>query len=101
MLKSFTFSLIAIMLVISILAPSIEALCKSDHESAVTMDLNEEENNKKETEKKFDENELFFSNSIENKSIYLTQQLTRNQAYLLFYADVSTEIILPPPKRVI
>ena len=86
------------MLVISILAPSIEALCKSDYESALVIDLNEEENNKNEAEKKFDENELFFSNSIENKSLYLTQELTRSQLSLLPYSDISTEIVLPPPK---
>lgn len=88
------------MLVISILAPSIEALCKSDYESALVIDLNEEENNS-ETEKKFDENELFFSNSIENRSLYLTQELIRNQISLLLYSDISTEIVLPPPKSLI
>ena len=97
MLKSFTFSLLALILVASILAPSIEALYTSDHESTFIMDLNEEENNK-EAEKKFDEKELYFSNAIENRSLYLTQQLTANQIYLLFYSDVSSEIVLPPPK---
>jgi len=89
------------MLVISILAPSIEALCKSDYESAVVVDLNEEENNKNETEKEFDEKELFFSSFIENKSLYLTQELIRNQIFLVFYPDISTEIVLPPPKELI
>lgn len=88
------------MLVISILAPSIEVLCKSDYESALVIDLNEEENNS-ETEKKFNENELFFSNSIENRSLHLTQELIRNQISLLLYSDISTEIVLPPPKSLI
>lgn len=101
MLKSFSFSLIAILLVVSVLAPSIETLCKTDYENAVVMDFNEEENNKKEAEKEFDEQELFFSSSIENRSLHLTQQLTSNRAYLLFYLDVSAEVILPPPKRVV
>ncbi len=87
------------MLVISILAPSLEAICKPDYESALVLDSNEEENSKNETENKFDENELFFSNSIENKAISLIQEVIRNQITPLPYSDVSTEIVLPPPKR--
>jgi len=49
------------MLVVSILAPSIELLCKSTTESVLVMDLSEEENNQKEIENKFDKKELFFS----------------------------------------
>jgi len=101
MSKSITFTLISLVLVVSILAPSIESLCTSDNENAVVIDFNEEENNKNETEKKFDENELFFSNSTQNRSLYLAQEITRNQISLLPYSDISSEIVLPPPKGVI
>jgi hypothetical protein len=101
MFKSFSFSLVALLLVVSILAPSIEALCKSDYETMLVIDLNEEENNSKESEKKFDQKELFFTNSIESRSLYLGQEHIRSQTYLLSYSDFSSEIILPPPKSLI
>jgi hypothetical protein len=101
MFKSFSFSLVALLLVVSILAPSIEALCKSDYETMLVIDLNEEENNSKESEKKFDQKELFFTNSIESRSLYLGQENIRSQTYLLSYSDFSSEIILPPPKSLI
>lgn len=100
MLKSFTFSILSILLVVSILAPSVEALYTSDSESILVMDLNEEENGK-ETEKKFDEKEMFFSNSIVNKTFFYKEQLTAAQTYSLIYSEVSTEVVLPPPKRLI
>jgi hypothetical protein len=101
MFKSFSFSLVALLLVVSKLAPSIEALCKSDYETMLVIDLNEEENNSKESEKKFDQKELFFTNSIESRSLYLGQENIRSQTYLLSYSDFSSEIILPPPKSLI
>lgn len=99
MLKTVTFSLLSIMLVISILAPSIETLCKSDHENILVIDSNEEENNKKESEKKFDQKELFFTNSTENRSIYLGQEIIRIQTGLVYYSGFSAEIVLPPPQH--
>ena len=98
MLKSLAFSLLSLMLVISILAPSIEVLCKSDYDNMLVMDFNEEENNKEESEKKFDQKKLFFSSSIENKSHYLAEEITRIQIGLYPYSDFSVEIVLPPPK---
>ncbi|WP_350289685.1 hypothetical protein [uncultured Croceitalea sp.] len=101
MLKSSTFSLLAIMLVISILAPSIEALCNSNHDNVLVMDLNEEENNKKESEKKFDQKELFFSNYSERTTLFITQEIANSQTQLLSSSDFSAEIVLPPPQRLI
>jgi len=87
------------MLVISILAPSVEALCNSNHDNALVMDLNEEENNKKESEKKFDQKELFFSTYIEKTALFITQEITNSQTKLLSNSDFSAEIVLPPPER--
>ena len=101
MLKSFTFSLLSIILVISILAPSIEALCNSNYDNVLVMDFNEEENNKKESEKKFDQKELFFNNYFESRSLYLGQKITKTQTSLLTYSDFCSEIVLPPPERLI
>lgn len=89
------------MLVISILVPSIEALCNSNYDNVLVMDLNEEENNKNESDKKFDQKELFFSNYTEKGSPYFTQEITKSQTYLLPYSDFSTEIVLPPPEKFI
>ncbi len=89
------------MLVISILAPSIEILCKSSSDNILAMDFNEEENNNKESEKKFDQKELFFSNSVEKSSFSLFKEITKSQTSLLSYSDFSADIVLPPPKNLV
>ena len=101
MVKSFTYSLLAMMLVVSILAPSIEALCKSNYDTVLAMDLNEEENNNKELEQKLDQNELFFSNYLEKVNLYFSEENTKSQTSLLPYSDFSAEIVVPPPERFI
>lgn len=89
------------MLVVSILAPSIEALCKADNDSIVVMDFNEEENNKKESEKKLDQKELFLSKYMESRSLHVGQKNTGIQTCLLTYSDFLSEIVLPPPQGLI
>ena len=101
MFKSITFSLLSLMLVVSILAPSIEAICKSDYDNILVIDSNEEENNKNESEKKFDLKELFFTNTIENKSLYLAENISRIQTFSPSYSNFSAEILLPPPQNLI
>ncbi len=98
MLKSYTYSLLALMLVVSILAPSIELLCKSTTESVLVMDLSEEENNQKEIENKFDKKELFFSPDTENSKISFSKEITKSQLALLSYSGFKAEVIPPPPK---
>lgn len=88
------------MLVISVLAPSIEALCKFDQESSFVIDLNEEEN-KKESEKELDQNEFFFKNSFENRSVYLGHEITRSSTCVIAFSDFSAEVVLPPPQNII
>lgn len=89
------------MLVVSILAPSIETLCKSKADSILVMDFSEEENNNKESEKKFDQKELFFSSIAEKNSFSFTNEITKSQTSLLPYSDFSAEIVLPPPKKLV
>jgi len=72
------------MLVVSILAPSIELLCKSTTESVLVMDLSEEENNQKEIE--------------ENSKISFSKEITKSQLALLSYSGFKAEVIPPPPK---
>lgn len=99
MFKSFAFSLLAFMLVISILVPSIEALCTANHDNVLVMDLNEEENNNKESENSFDLKELFFFNYKEKTCLFSIQELVNNQILLLSNSNFSAEIVLPPPER--
>ncbi len=89
------------MLVISILAPSIEVLCKSSYDNVMVIDFNEEENNKQETDQKFDQKELFFTDSIEGRSINFSQEIAIIQTTLVSYSDFSAEIVLPPPQDLI
>lgn len=99
MLKSLLFSLLSILLVISILVPSIEILCEKDVEKVLVMDLNEEENNSNETEKKFDQKKLFFTNLNQKGNLQFFQEIIKSQTSLIPYSDFSFEIIVPPPER--
>lgn len=101
MVKSFTFSFLATMLVISILAPSIEALCTSDYDTVVVMDINEEENNQQESKKDIDEKELFFSNYLFVDYFSQLKNETKNIPFLVSFIDYSLEIVLPPPEYLV
>ena len=101
MIKSFTFSLLSILLVVSILAPSIETMCKSSYDNILLMDFNEEENSNQETEKKFEEKDLFFSSIPEKGNFYFTKEITKSQTSLLPYSDFFYDIKLPPPKKLV
>ena len=100
MLKSSSFSFIAFILVLSILGPSIDALMSvgSQMEEAYVIDFNEEENNKNESEKKFDEKELFFDNPLESKSFFAFQKNTLQEFDLFSNSQFDSEIVPPPPK---
>jgi hypothetical protein len=100
MFKSVTLSLVSLLLICATLAPSLEILCASDHDTAFLLDINEEENNKKESEKEFDQTELFFLNSVENLSICLSQEIIGGKIYILSFFNFSSEIILPPPQHI-
>ena len=86
------------MLVVSILAPSLELLFKSSTDTMLVMDLNEEENNTKENEKKFDKKEIVFLNEIYNTKMSFFKEISKSQLALLSYSNFNAEIVPPPPK---
>ena len=96
MLKSLTYSLIALVLTFSVLGPSIDTLFKVAADEVYVIDFNEEEN-KNESEKKFDE-KLFFSTSLANQNYFISQEIIFGQWYFTTNSQFSSEIVPPPPK---
>ncbi len=101
-LKTIAFPLIAIMLIFSILAPSLIPLMDKEFDIAVLVDANEEEKSKeKESEKKFDEKNLFLDDSSSSNSLYLLNSGQDFSRYVFSNSDFKAEILLPPPQEFI
>lgn len=98
MLKSTTCSVIKFILICSLLGPSIDALISfsSKTEKVYVIDFNEEENN--ESEKKFDEKELFFQTQLTTYSLFSIQKNILQVSNLLLNSQFNSEIVPPPPK---
>jgi len=88
------------MLVVSILAPSIELICNSNDDTVLVIDLNEEEGNN-EMEKKFEKNELFFKKNSDFTKISFAKKITKSKLALNSYSNFDAEVIPPPPKSFI
>jgi len=88
---------LSLVLACSVLAPTLIALTDVGSKKVVVLDSSEEENGK-ETEKKFDEKELFFEIIHKNKDNHLLLTTSLKKTYLLKYQFVDFEIILPPPE---
>lgn len=86
------------LLVIFLLAPSIATLIDFTEEKIAFMDLSEEENNK-EGEKKADDKELFFQNTLNHKCTVFAQKLNKLNHLIILYKGSYSDIFLPPPKR--
>lgn len=100
MLKSSSFSLIAFIIVLSILGPSIDALMSfgSQTDEAYVIDFNEEENNEGETEKKIDEKECYIEQQLLGTYSFTLQKKSLQEINLLSNSQFDSEIIPPPPK---
>ncbi|MEO9512259.1 MAG: hypothetical protein ABJN84_06155 [Flavobacteriaceae bacterium] len=99
MLKTIAIPFISMMLIFSILAPSIAPLLDKDYDTFVFLDSNEEEkNNEKESEKNFDEKNLFLNYVLVTKRFFVQNKTLENVGYLFFNSDSKAEIFLPPPK---
>lgn len=98
MLKYGLFSLIASLFVLSILAPSVEALYRSDYDTAYLMDVNEEEQSNQENEGESELKQWFYNSPVTNRKLYLALEGIENRIYLFVNLDFSSEVILPPPK---
>ncbi|MEM9647097.1 MAG: hypothetical protein AAF969_01355 [Bacteroidota bacterium] len=102
MLTSFAHPLVCLMLIFSILAPSVVPLVDKDCAVAVLLDTNEEEKSKeKESEKKFNEKDLFLNQYAVNGSVFIQFQESETIEYLLLNSDFQGEIVLPPPQKFI
>ncbi|WP_139063734.1 hypothetical protein [Flagellimonas eckloniae] len=100
MLKTIAFPLIAIMLIFSILAPSVLPLLDKDYDMFVFLDNSEEEKSKeKESEKKFDEKDMFYTNSLVSNCDYFQNQSQNYAIYINFSSDFKADILLPPPRK--
>jgi len=101
-LKTIAFPLIAVMLIFSILAPSLIPLLDNDYDIIVLMDNNEEEKSKeKESEKKFDEKNLFLSSFTSSDSMFFQNPNQGCNRYLFSNSDFKVEILLPPPRKLV
>lgn len=100
MLKTIAFPLIAIMLIFSILAPSVVPLLEKDYDIFVLLDNSEDEKSKdKESEKKFDEKDMFLSNSLVSNCDFFQNQVQNYTTYVSFNSDFKADILLPPPRN--
>ncbi|MCL6267371.1 hypothetical protein [Flagellimonas myxillae] len=102
MLKALAHPLICFLLIFSILAPSIVPLIDKDCPIAVFLDSSEEEKSKdKESEKKLGEKDLFLnSESLTNNFLGLNIK-AEDTENLCMHSDVMTEILLPPPEKLV
>ncbi|MEL6976438.1 MAG: hypothetical protein AAGL29_13730 [Bacteroidota bacterium] len=100
MIKSITFPLIALLLVSSILAPSLLSVLDIEEEMMVLVDTSEEEKNgEKESEKKSDESDLFF-NIIGHQTACSALNLVLKMQYPLHLGgDYIGDVIVPPPRQ--
>ncbi|PWL40037.1 hypothetical protein DKG77_04205 [Flagellimonas aquimarina] len=90
------------MLIFSILAPSIAPLLDKDHDLAVLIDANEEEKSKeKESEKKFDEKNLFLNYFASSNSVFFQNCLQGWDKYIFSNSDFKADILLPPPRKLV
>ena len=101
MIKKYAFSIIATLLIFSILAPTVVTFLNTHKEVLIAIDFADEESKKEESKKKFDEKELFFGESINPHCFYETESILNSSIDYFKYSDVSTEIILPPPEQLI
>ncbi len=102
MLKTIAHPFICFMLIFSILAPSIAPLVDQECSIAIHLDSSDEEKKQeKESEKKFGEKNLFLGPFSSDNNFFdqgATVQSTENQS---LHSDVMTEILLPPPEKLI
>ena len=100
--KNIAFPLVALMLIFSILAPSVITLADRDCAIAALVDTNDEEKKQeKESEKKFSEKDLFFGKIETSSNYFLQGKNSVQKGYILKPSDFKAEILLPPPEQLI
>ncbi|MDC6365280.1 MULTISPECIES: hypothetical protein [Flavobacteriaceae] len=100
MLKAIAFPFIALMLIFSILAPSVISLVDKDGAIAVLVDSNDEENNQeKESKKKFEEKDLFLHGLVTTGNFLHKKEKSVHKKHVFLHSDFKAEILLPPPQQ--
>nr|WP_298996441.1 hypothetical protein [uncultured Allomuricauda sp.] len=100
-MKKIAFPLIAIFLVSSILTPSLLSLIGENIDIVLLTDSNEEEKQgEKESEKKFDEKDLFLNNFQFTQSDLTQAQECIHLVYVTHNSDFVLDILLPPPRAI-
>ncbi|MBS9463334.1 hypothetical protein KIM67_13025 [Flagellimonas sp. 389] len=100
MLRTISFPCIALLLIFSILAPSIMPLLSQKHDIVVLADTNEEEkNHEKESEKKFDEKDLFLPKYVSPHFILLQNKNLNHIGYTFPASNFNADIVVPPPRN--
>lgn len=102
MLKTIAHPLICFMLIFSILAPSVLPLLDRDCELMAYVDTPEEKKGKeKETEKKFDEKNLFLDQISSLDGTLDSNKNISDTGYRFSVLEFHTEILLPPPRKLV
>lgn len=102
MLKTIALPFIAIMLIFSLLAPSVVTLLDKDCSIAFFMSPEEEEKkNEKESEKKFDEKNLFLASFQFSTYFDCQEQNLAAIEYLPTKLDYKADILVPPPRGLV
>ena len=100
-MKKIAFPLIALLLVTSILTPSLLSILDESCDIVLLTDTNEEEKqSESETEKKFDEKDLFLNNFQLVHSDLIQAQFHGHSIYLAHNSDFVEDILLPPPREI-
>ncbi|GAB5400116.1 MAG: hypothetical protein Aureis2KO_17010 [Aureisphaera sp.] len=99
-LKVLAHNIISILVVVSILVPSVLPFMDCDSDILISFDISEDESKKKH-KKELDEKEVFFQDLVQNSNFdeYLSYQLFKH--YLESQIEVHQEILLPPPEHTI
>ncbi|MEL7270056.1 MAG: hypothetical protein AAGL34_10805 [Bacteroidota bacterium] len=100
MIKSITFPLIALVLISSILAPSLLSILDLEKDIVVLVDTSEEEKNtEKESEKKSDESDLFFNTLGHLTAFSELNPVLKMQDAFHTGLDFIGEVNVPPPRN--
>lgn len=100
MLKTVALPFIAVMLIFSILAPSLVPLIGEDYEMAVLWDTGEEEKNSdNESEKKLGEKDLFLNKPHFSSTDFSQNEPEKFVCYFFSYSVFEADILLPPPEE--
>ncbi len=99
MLKTFLHFLFSIVLIFSILGPSISKLCHSDLHAIVIMDTSEEDKSGK--AEKVVEEKILQNITSYAKVLYFISKKSEFNNYLDTVSNYVSKILLPPPKHII